>query len=100
MSEAKQNRVILARYKVPAANLEKVKALLQEMQFLSLQEEGCLVYQPHQTVEDPCTIVLYEVYKDDAAINAHRDSDHFQTIALGQIVPLLESRAVEILSQF
>lgn len=98
MNTSTERRVILARYKVPAANLDKVKALLLQLQSLSLQEEGCLVYQPHQPVDDAGTIVLYEVYKNEAAVQAHRNSDHFQQLALGQIVPLLESREVEILS--
>ncbi|MDB5281931.1 MAG: hypothetical protein JWO06_1006, partial [Bacteroidota bacterium] len=37
--------------------------------------------------------------KDEAAVAAHRASDHFQSIVLGQIVPLLENREVVLATE-
>ena len=48
----------------------------------------------HQGKDDDHTIALYEGYKDEAALQAHRDADYFKEIVLGKIVPLLESREV------
>ncbi len=40
-------------------------------------EPGCLRFDVVQDVEDANTIYLYEVYKDDAAIEAHRQAPHY-----------------------
>ncbi len=40
-------------------------------------EPGCLRFDVIQDQEDPNRIFLYEVYRDDAAIEAHRAAPHF-----------------------
>ncbi|HUS20265.1 MAG TPA: putative quinol monooxygenase [Terriglobales bacterium] len=47
----------------------------------SRQEPGCLMYIAHQHREDPTRFLVYEQYKDDAALDAHRDSPHFKQYA-------------------
>lgn len=42
----------------------------------------------------PNTILLFEGYKNEAAVATHRESVHFQGLVIGQIVPLLEAREV------
>lgn len=42
-------------------------------------EEGCLFYALHRA-ETPRTYVFIERYKDEAAIDAHRKSEHFRTL--------------------
>ena len=40
-------------------------------------EPGCLRFDVLQDQEDPNRIHLYEVYRDDAAIEAHRQAPHY-----------------------
>ena len=40
-------------------------------------EPGCLRFDVIQDTEDPNRIHLYEVYRDDAATEAHRQAPHF-----------------------
>lgn len=40
-------------------------------------EPGCLRFDVIQDQEDPNRIFLYEVYRDDAAIEAHRAAPHY-----------------------
>lgn len=41
-------------------------------------EPGCLVFDVSQDREDPDVIYLYEIYRDDAAYEAHTQTAHFR----------------------
>ncbi len=41
------------------------------------QEPGCLRFDVCENVDDPDRFVLYEVYADDAAWDAHPRTEHF-----------------------
>ena len=41
-------------------------------------EPGCLQFDVAQDPKEPARFVMLEVYKDDAAIKAHTDSEHFK----------------------
>jgi (4S)-4-hydroxy-5-phosphonooxypentane-2,3-dione isomerase len=43
----------------------------------SRKEPGCAVYQVHRHKTDPRRFFIYEQYKDDAALEAHRSAAHF-----------------------
>jgi len=44
----------------------------------SVQDEpGCLRFDVLEDVEDPNRIFLYEVYRDEEALEAHRQAPHF-----------------------
>jgi quinol monooxygenase YgiN len=49
----------------------------------------------NQLVDDPDVVVLYEQYDDEAAFQAHIDSEHFQRIVPPLIFPLLAERSRE-----
>jgi quinol monooxygenase YgiN len=59
-------------------------------------EEGNLLYMIHQSNSDENTLILYEGYKDESALAEHRHSEHFQTLVIGKIAPLLEDREIVI----
>jgi (4S)-4-hydroxy-5-phosphonooxypentane-2,3-dione isomerase len=40
------------------------------------REPGCIRYEVMQDVEDPTIMCLFQVFKDDAAYQAHQDSEH------------------------
>lgn len=58
-----------------------VAALFAPLTVASRQEPGCLMYIAHQHRDDPTRFLVYEQYKDDAALDAHRDSAHFKQYA-------------------
>lgn len=61
---------------------EEVAQIFAKLQAASRQEPGCLVYIVHRHKDDPRTFFIYEQYKDDAALQAHRESMHFQEYAV------------------
>ncbi|MBP2300708.1 putative quinol monooxygenase [Azospirillum picis] len=46
-----------------------------------LQEPGCLAYNAHVSREAPGTIVMYEVWQDKAALDAHAAAANFKGLA-------------------
>ena len=83
-----------AKWQVKEGQLKNVLGILQEMARQSRAEEGNLFYEIYQSNSDSNTIILHEGYKDAAAAEAHRNSPHYQTMVLGQIVPQLDNREV------
>jgi autoinducer 2-degrading protein len=87
---------VFAKWQIKEGQLETVLQLLGDVQKQSIEEEGNLFYQVHQSITAPNTLVLFEGYTSEAAVAAHRDSEHFQTIVISKIVPLLENREVTL----
>jgi autoinducer 2-degrading protein len=70
------------------------RLLLQAAAAVREHEPGNLLYVAHQDAADPAHFLVYEQYADQAALEAHRDSAHYQEVVVGKIVPLLAQRQV------
>jgi quinol monooxygenase YgiN len=85
--------VMVATYVVKAGNGEAVADALRRMApLVKGREPGCVLYQANRSRESPDHFLLYEVYADQAALEAHRETAHFKEIIEGMVIPLLESR--------
>ena len=71
---------------------DAVAGLLRQLMPLSRAEPGCLQYDAHRDPDDPNRFFLFERYADEAALEAHGASAHFQELVLGDAVPRLASR--------
>ena len=56
----------------------------------SRKEPGCMVYQVHRHKTEPRRFFIYEQYKDDAALEAHRAAPHFLQYAKKELPKLGE----------
>lgn len=65
---------------------------LRHLSPASRNEEGNLYYQAYQDPEQPLVFKIFEIYKDQDAVTAHTEYEHFKTWALGQAIPALETR--------
>jgi quinol monooxygenase YgiN len=88
--------VVIAKYRAAEGTAEDVAAALKEYTPMTLAEEGCAMFTAQRTRDEPREFVLYEQYRDEAALDAHRNSPHFTGVARDRIWPLLESREVTI----
>jgi autoinducer 2-degrading protein len=59
----------------------EVIATFEKLTTESRKEPGCLMYQVHKHKTDPRRFFVYEQYKDEAALEAHRTSPHFLQFA-------------------
>jgi len=78
-------------------NREEISTILRELTDASRAEPGCISYIPHRVESDPDTIVIYEQYQDQAALDAHRHSPHFALYAVGGLYQRMLVRSVEML---
>jgi quinol monooxygenase YgiN len=76
---------------------EEIATILRELAAASRQEPGCVSYVPHRVESDPDTILIYEQYHDQAALDAHRASPHFALYAVGGLYQRMLLRSVEML---
>ncbi|MFC5183340.1 putative quinol monooxygenase [Actinomadura harenae] len=86
--------VVVARYLAAPGERDGLLPLLDEMARESRKEPGNRAYRAHLGAEDDRLVVLYEEYDSEDAFKAHCETEHFQRIVLGRIVPRLESREV------
>jgi quinol monooxygenase YgiN len=59
----------------------EVIAVFEKLTAESRKEPGCLMFQVHKHKTDSRRFFVYEQYKDDAALEAHRTSSHFLQFA-------------------
>jgi quinol monooxygenase YgiN len=55
----------------------EVTSIFAKLTEESRKEPGCLAYVVHRHKTEPRRFFVYEQYKDDAALEAHRASPHF-----------------------
>ncbi|HSW25236.1 MAG TPA: putative quinol monooxygenase [Burkholderiaceae bacterium] len=88
---SKQNVVVVVDGRIKADKVDELMAALgRNVQGAKAGEPGCLQFDVLHTEGDATKILVYEVYKDAAALEAHQQTAHFkQFIAEG--VPLFAS---------
>jgi quinol monooxygenase YgiN len=64
--------------------------LFRQLTKASRQEPGCLIYVVHRHSDDPSHFFIYEQYKDEAALEAHRQTSHFLEIARGSLLQVAD----------
>jgi quinol monooxygenase YgiN len=55
----------------------EVTSILAKLTEESRKEPGCAMYQVHRHKTEPRRFFIYEQYKDDAALETHRNAPHF-----------------------
>ncbi len=79
------------------ADRDAVAEILRHLGPASRQESGCINYIAHFVEAEPATVLIYEQYKDEAALEHHRGSPHFQQYATG-LYQIMRSREIENLN--
>ena len=69
--------VIVAYWRPREGQAEKIEAILRDLAAAARQEPGNLEFIVNRSHGDPNEFLLYEQYKDDDAIEAHRAAAHF-----------------------
>ena len=74
--------VLVVTWQAHAGHENEVAEIFRKLQAASRQEPGCIGYTVHRHRNDPRRFFIYEQYRDDAALEAHRNSPHFQDYAV------------------
>ena len=70
--------IIAGTVRVPPENLERFRPHMQAMLTASRAEDGCLEYSYGEDVAEPGLIRVFEVWRDQAAIDAHFAAPHMK----------------------
>jgi (4S)-4-hydroxy-5-phosphonooxypentane-2,3-dione isomerase len=85
---------------VVPAEREKYLAALTENGKASVTEPGCHAFNVQVLASDPNHVFIYEVYDNEAALQAHRATDHFKKYAAttANMVAKREARPMSIVA--
>jgi autoinducer 2-degrading protein len=70
--------------------------LFRRMNELTHTEPGNTMYVVHRSPNEPRRFFLYEQYKDQDAMDAHRSADYFTQYITNGLLKIAESRVAEI----
>ena len=84
--------VLAVTWVAQPGNEAEVRGILQQMGEASRREPGVITYTTHENPDNPREFFIYEKYHDEQGLEAHQQTDHFQTLVLERAIPLLESR--------
>jgi quinol monooxygenase YgiN len=73
--------VLAVTWMAKAGKEAEVADLFSKLTAESRKEPGCAMYQVHRHRTEPRKFFIYEQYKDDAALEAHRSAAHFLQFA-------------------
>jgi quinol monooxygenase YgiN len=88
----------MVRMRFAREDRKEVLEAVQQLATASRQEPGCISYIPHELAGDSSLVMIYEQYRDEAALEAHRASPHFHKYAIGGLFQWMKERSVDDLN--
>jgi len=74
---------------------DRVVEIFKELRTRSLAEAGVVSFEVARSKDKPHVFALWEVYRDEAALRAHMETEHFGRLVIGAIRPLAKQRLGE-----
>lgn len=89
---------VIARAVAKPGNEESLRKVLNEMLSPTRAEDGCGFYRLFEARE-PGLFYLYELWRDEAALNAHAGSAHFKEMQIKLKALLLEPLDISLVRE-
>ena len=70
---------------------DAVADILEQLIAPTMAEVGVKFFIPYRPPTNPLSFFVYELYRDEAAWDAHNNSDHFQS-AIKELLPRVAKR--------
>ena len=80
------------------SELSKFLELAKENAATAIKEPGVREFNIMQLASNPNHVVLYEVYENEAALNAHRATDHPEEMILYATAPMVAERNIRVMA--
>lgn len=71
------------------------ESLFRELRDASRKEAGVIQFEVGRSAENPSVFALWEVYRDQAAMDAHVASRHFQDFVVNGVRPVAQERSIK-----
>ena len=88
--------VLLVSIRIKPENVDRFMDGIAENARAARKEPGCRQFEVLVDAKDRTRVVLFEVYADEQAFEAHQATAHFKKY-LAEAVPLLASRERQVL---
>ena len=88
--------ILAVRVTIKTGHEDEVIVPLRKLQEETRREPGCISYFVQRSRENASRYLIYEQYKDQAALDAHRASSHFQEYGTNGVYPFVEERQAEL----
>lgn len=88
--------VLAVTWQAKPGHESEVAELFRKLTTESRKEPGCLMYQVHRLQGDTARFFIYEQYKDEAALEVHRKTQHFLEYARKQLAPIADRIAGDL----
>jgi quinol monooxygenase YgiN len=82
--------VLAVTWVAKAGHENEVADLFSKLTEESRKEPACLMYQVHRHKTEPRRFFIYEQYKDDGGLEAHRAAKHFMQYAKKELPRLAD----------
>ena len=90
--------VLLVNIRIKAENVDRFMKQLGDNARAARKEPGCRQFEVLVDPKEKSKVVLFEVYDDEKAFEAHQATPHFKKY-LAEAVPLLASRERQVLTK-
>jgi quinol monooxygenase YgiN len=88
--------ILAVRVTIKTGHEDEVIVPLRKLQEETRREPGCISYFVQRSRENASRYLIYEQYKDQAALDAHRASSHFQEYGTNGLYRFVEERQAEL----
>ena len=88
--------ILVVRVTIKAGHEDEVIEPFRKLQAETLREPGCISYVVQRSRENPRRYLIYEQYKDQAALDTHRASNHFKEYGTNGFYRFVEERQAEL----
>lgn len=70
-------RTVTAQFTIlPGKEAEAEAAIKKVVEGVDKNEPGAVAYFWHRAIKDPSQVLVFEIWRDDAAVEAHRDTPY------------------------
>jgi quinol monooxygenase YgiN len=91
--------ILAVNLTMTAGHENEITEMFRQLQAATRKEPGCIAYVVQRSRENPRRYLVYEQYRNEAALEEHRKSPHFKTFATDGVFKFVEERQAEFFEE-
>jgi quinol monooxygenase YgiN len=84
--------LVVAQWEAKEGQADKVAKILDNFLPEAQSDPGAKLFLVGRDKDNPAHFLFYELFRDEAALKQHQESDYFKKYIAGQALPLLAKR--------
>ena len=91
--------ILAVNLTMSAGHENEITDMFRKLQAATRHEPGCVAYFVQRSRENPRHYLVYEQYKNETALEEHRNSPHFKQFATDGVFRFVEERRAEFFDE-